>query len=74
MREADEKLINELRDNPSRIVRRLVAYAISQAKREKVEPWIIVKEITGHGSTVSNAIVLAFGDENYLDLSEKVHP
>jgi len=38
------------------LLRRMRSYVEATAKRKKVEPWVIVKDIFGHGSGVSSAL------------------
>jgi hypothetical protein len=44
------------------ILARVCRYAERVAKRKRVEPWLIIGDITSHGSGVSNAIYQLYRD------------
>jgi hypothetical protein len=50
-----ESFRKTLTDAPG-ILRKVCRYAEQMAEQQRVEPWSIVGQITGHGSGVSNAI------------------
>jgi hypothetical protein len=54
--ETNKKGVRECLENPYRIIERMRAYVLHEAKKKKLEPWSIVGNITGNGSGYSSAI------------------
>lgn len=54
--ETNKPHIKELLESPYRTIARMRYYIQAMAKKKKLEPWVIVGQITGNGSGFSSAI------------------
>lgn len=59
----DGQTLNEILDDPARLIRRIVNYAHSHQKRKRMPAWKIVSDITYHGSGMSSALATIFAPD-----------
>ena len=58
--------------DPINILQRICRTAEGKARRRRTEPWVIISDITGHGSGVSAAIYSAYRE--HLPEDKKPNP
>lgn len=64
----DRESLRETLTNTRELLRKVCRYADWAAIKDRVEPWSVIKQITGHGSGISHAIY-----ELYRDDEREVH-